>query len=85
MRIIDLHCYPNTDPWIKAQGPYAEALSKYWNRSWTAKAEAEVIEDFKKAKIEALLVAFDIETVAGTPPCSNDYVARMRDNHPGVI
>ena len=25
MRIIDLHCYPNTDPWIKSQGPYVEA------------------------------------------------------------
>ena len=85
MRIIDLHCYPNTDPWIKAQGPYVEALAKYWNRSWTAKAEAEVIEDFKKAKVEPLLVAFDIETVAGTPPCSNEYVAKMRDAHPGVI
>ncbi len=85
MRIIDLHCYPNTDPWIKAQGPYVEALAKYWNRSWTAKTEAEVIEDFRKAKVEPLLVAFDIETVAGTPPCSNDYVAKMRDAHPGVI
>ncbi len=85
MRIIDLHCYPNTEPWIKAQGPYVEALSKYWNRSWTAKSEPEVIADFKNAKVEPLLVAFDIETVAGTAPCSNDYVARMRDNHPGLI
>ena len=71
MRIIDLHCYPNTDPWIKSQGPYVEALAKYWNRSWTGKTEAEVIEEFKQARIEAVLVAFDIETVAGTPPCSN--------------
>jgi uncharacterized protein len=85
LRIIDLHCYPNTEPWIKSQGPYVEALAKYWNRSWAAKTEAEVIAEFEKAGVEAVLVAFDIETVTGTPPCSNDYVAKMRDDHPGVI
>ena len=85
MRIIDLHCYPNTEPWIKSQGPYVEALAEYWNRAWTAKTEPEVIEDFKKAGVEAVLVAFDIETVTATPPCSNEYVARMRDDNPGVI
>ena len=85
MRIIDLHCYSNTEPWIKSQGPYVEALAKYWNRPWTAKSEAEVIEEFKKAKVEPVLVAFDIETVTGTPPCSNEYVAAMRDRNRGVI
>lgn len=85
MRIIDLHCYPNTEPWIRSQGPYVEALARYWNRPWKAKTEQEVIEDFKKAGVEAVLVAFDIETVAGTPPCSNEYVAKMRDRNPGVI
>ncbi|MBI4528199.1 MAG: amidohydrolase [Deltaproteobacteria bacterium] len=85
MRIIDLHCYPNTERLIKSQAAYVEALSKYWNRSWTAKTEAEVMDDFKRAGVEAVLIAFDIETVAGTPPCSNEYVARMRDENRGVI
>ena len=85
MRIVDLHCYPNTEPWIKSQGPYVEALAKYWNRSWTAKTEAEVVAEFKKVGVKAVLVAFDIETVTGTPPCSNDYVAKMRDDNPDVI
>ncbi len=75
MRKIDLHCYPNTDPWIKSQGPYVEALGKYWKRSWTGKSETEVVEEFNKATVEAVLVAFDIESVTGSPPCSNDYVA----------
>lgn len=85
MRIIDLHCYPNTEPWIKSQGPYVEALAKYWNRAWTWKSESEVIEEFKQAGVEAMLVAFDIESVTGAPPCTNEYVAQMRDRHPGVI
>ena len=85
MRIVDLHCYPNTEPWIKSQGPYVEALAKYWNRSWTAKSEPEVIKEFTEAGVEALLVAFDIESVTGAPPCTNEYVARMRHDHPDVI
>ena len=85
MRIVDLHYYPNTEPWIKSQGPYMEALAKYWNRSWTTKTEAEVVAEFKKVGVKTVLVAFDIETVTGTPPCSNDYVAKMRDDNPDVI
>ena len=60
MRRIDLHCYPSTQPWLTAQGPYVDALAKYWNRPWTARSEAEVIEDFAAAGVEAVLVAFDI-------------------------
>ena len=69
MRIIDLHCYPNTEPWIKSQGPYVEALAKYWNRDWTWKEESAVIEEFKQAGVQPLLVAFDIESVTGSPGC----------------
>jgi predicted TIM-barrel fold metal-dependent hydrolase len=85
MRIIDLHCYPNTEPWIRSQGPFVEALGKYWGRSWKAKSEAEVLEEFKTAGVEAVLVAFDIESVTGAPPCSNQYVSRFRDESGGII
>jgi predicted TIM-barrel fold metal-dependent hydrolase len=85
MRRIDLHCYPGTQPWIASQGPFVEALATYWKREWTAKEEAEVIADFQAAQVEAVLVAFDIETVTGSAPCTNDYVAAMRDRHPGTI
>jgi uncharacterized protein len=77
MRIIDLHCYPNTEPWIKCQGPYVEALAKYWNRTWTWKQEDEVVKEFADAGVEACLVALDLETTIGTPPCSNEYVRAM--------
>ena len=81
MRIIDLHCYPNTKEWIACQQPYVDALAKYWKRGWTAKTEDEVIEDFTNAGVEAVLVALDLETTAGTPACSNDFVAAMRKRH----
>ena len=43
VRIIDLHCYPNTTEWIACQQPYIDALAQYWNRPWTAKAEDDVV------------------------------------------
>ena len=55
MRIIDLHCYPNTEPWIRCQGPYVDALAKYWNRTWTWKQEDEVVKEFTDAGVEAVL------------------------------
>ncbi len=85
MRIIDLHCYPNTEPWIRCQGPYVEALAKYWNRAWTWKQEDEVVAEFAAAGVDAVLVALDLESVIGTPPCSNDYVKGMQSRHPGRI
>jgi hypothetical protein len=85
MRIIDLHCYPNTQPWIDCQGPYVRALAEYWDREWKAKEEQEVIDDFTTAGVEAVLVALDLETTIDTPPCSNEYVSGMWKRHPGRV
>lgn len=85
MRIIDLHCYTNTQPWIDCQRPYADALAEYWNREWTAKSEDEVVQDFTDAGVDAVLVALDLETTVATPPCSNEYVAGMWKRHPDRI
>jgi uncharacterized protein len=85
MRRVDLHCYPGTRPWLASQGPFVEALSVYWKREWVAKEEDVVIEEFKAAGVEAVLVAFDIESVTGAPPCTSEYVAGMRDRYPGTI
>lgn len=85
MRIIDLHCYPNTQPWIDCQGPYVDALANYWKRDWRAKTEEEVVKEFASHGIESVLVALDLETIINTPPCSNDYVAGMRDRHESII
>ena len=85
MRRVDLHCYPGTPEWIASQGPFVEALAAYWKRDWVGKHESEVVDDFRAAGVDAVLVAFDIESVTGSPPCTNDYVAAMRDRHPDTI
>ncbi len=85
MRKVDLHCYPGTQAWIDSYGPFAKALGAYWKHDWVAKSEDEVIGEFSAAGIEAVLVAFDIESVTGAPPCTNDYVAAMRDRHEDTV
>jgi predicted TIM-barrel fold metal-dependent hydrolase len=85
VRRIDLHAYPGTQVWIDSQGPFVEALGEYWGRAWAAKTEAEVIQDFTEAGVEVVLVAFDIESAVGAPPCTNDYVAKFRDAYPDQI
>jgi uncharacterized protein len=85
VRIIDVHCYPNTKEWIACQRPYVDALAKYWKREWVAKTEDEVVKDFTDAGVEAILVALDLETTVHTPPCSNDFVSGMQKRHPGRI
>jgi predicted TIM-barrel fold metal-dependent hydrolase len=82
MRRIDLHCYPGTAEWIASQEPFPAALARYWNKPWEPRGEAEVVADLKTHGIEALLVAFDIESVTGAAPCDNAYVAGLRDRHP---
>ena len=85
MRRVDLHAYPGTAEWIASQGPYVEPLGRYWKKEWAARAEEEVVADFRAHGIEAVLVAFDIESATGAPPCTNAYVAGMRDRHPEVF
>lgn len=85
MRRIDLHCYPGTDVWLASQGPYVAALEQYWSKPWVARSEEDVVAGIKAAGIEAVLVAFDIESLTDSPPCSNRYVAELRDRHDGVF
>jgi uncharacterized protein len=85
MRRIDLHCHPSTGEWFAAIAPYAEALRGYWRRPWQPRPEEEVIEELRQAEVEVLMVAFDTETVTGCPPCTNDYVAGLRDRHSDVV
>ncbi len=85
MRRIDLHCYPGTPAWVRSQGPYADALARYWNKPWVGRPEDEVVADIRDAGLEAVLVAFDIESRTGAPAYGNTAVAAMRDRHPDVF
>ena len=85
MRRIDLHCYPGTQEWVDSQGPFAEALAEYWNKPWVGRPEDDVVDEVRGQGLEAVLVAFDIESLTGAKPFSNEAVGAMRDRHPDVF
>ena len=82
MRRVDLDAYPGTAEWIASAGAVRGAAGPEWKKHWTARTEEEVVADFQAHGMEAVLVAFDIESVTGAPPVSSAYVAAMRDRHP---
>src|SRR2546422_10585595 len=84
MRIIDLHCYPGTKEWIACQGPYVEALAKYWNRRWTARDEDQVIKDFTDAGVQAVLGGADLGTTHGPPPRTHEYLKAKGQRAPAL-
>ena len=78
-------CLPGHGGVDRVAGAYVEPLGRYWKKEWTARREEEVVADFRAHGIEAVLVAFDIESVTGAPPCTSAYVAGLRDRHPGDV
>ncbi len=44
-----------------------------------------MVKEFADAGVEAVLVALDLETTTGTPPCTNEYVKGMQSRHPERI
>ena len=77
--IIDLHCYPNTEPLIKSQGPYVEALAKYSNRRLDGKREAEVMEELKKFAVQVCHFEYRKTYTSFRPALTNEYVTGIRN------
>src|ERR1700730_13776640 len=49
---------------------------------WGVRPEEDVVADIRAAGLQAVLVAFDIESLTGAPACGNQSVAAMRDRYP---
>ena len=81
MRIIDVHCHPGTQRWHITMGPYIDALRKYWGQDWPVKTEEEMVDDFKRNKVEPVIVALDVEHEINTVPTDNEYVSILRDKY----
>jgi hypothetical protein len=84
MRIIDLHCYPGTQTWIDAQGPYPAELATLLEARLGGQERGGRGRRIHRAGVEACLVALDLETTVATPPCTNEYVHGMWKRHPSA-
>jgi len=61
--------------------PYMDALRDYWGQSWPVKTEEEMVGDFKRNKVEPVIVALDVEHEINTVPTDNEYVAMLRNKY----
>lgn len=81
MRIIDVHCHPGTQRWHITMGPYIDALRSYWGQNWPVKTEEEMVNDFKRNKVEPVIVALDVEHEINTVPTDNEYVSMLHNKY----
>ncbi len=85
MRAIDVHVHPSTRPWYESLRPYFEALEGYYKTPFRVRTDEEMVEDFRRADVGAMLIAWDAETTTHLPPTTNDYVASLRTRFPDAI
>ena len=69
----------------RPRGPTSRRSGKYWGKEWAGKSEDEVVADVNAAGVEAVLVAFDIESVTGAPPCTQRLRGRAARPAPGDV
>jgi len=85
LKAIDVHAHPSTRPWYESMRPYLEALESYYKSPFHVRTDEEMAEEFLRAGVGAMILAWDAETTTGLPSTTNDYVASIRDRFPGAV
>ncbi len=65
--------------------PYFEALEAYYKTPFRVRSDDEMVGEFRRAGVGAMVLAWDAETATGLPATTNDYVASLRDRYPDVV
>jgi predicted TIM-barrel fold metal-dependent hydrolase len=86
MRAIDFHVHPGTKEYlVDAGGKYLSDALKYFHRHDVMVDVEKMAEDYRRADMMAVLLAWDAETHTGLPPVTNDYVAQVVQKYPDVF
>lgn len=85
MRAIDVHAHPSTSIGLASVSRYNEAFEKMYKVKMTARTEAEMAEDFRKADVKGILLAWDAETATGLPRTPNEYIAGVVKQFPDAF
>src|SRR3989337_268020 len=86
LKAIDVHAHPSTRPWYESMRPHLEALESYHKSPFHVRTDEEMAEEFLRAGVGAMILAWDAEATNGPPSTPNAYVASIRDRFPaGVI
>ena len=65
--------------------PYFEALEAYYKTPFRVRTDEEMAEEFRRAEIGAMIIAWDAESTTKLPATTNDYTASLRDRFPEAI
>jgi len=82
MKAIDVHCHVSTKTGMESVKPFNEAMERYYKIKTPIRTEEEMAQDFVKSGVKGMPVAWDAETNTGLPRTSNDYVAKLVNDHP---
>ncbi|MBI5576165.1 MAG: amidohydrolase [Deltaproteobacteria bacterium] len=85
MKAIDIHAHPSTQPWYDSMRPYFEALEAYYKTPFRVRKDEEMADEFRRADVGAMVIAWDAETSTKLPVTTNDYTASLRDRFPDAI
>lgn len=85
-RAIDVHVHPSTTEYLDgAMGEFTPACEAYFRKPLPRRSVDEMAEEFRRADILAVLLAWNAETHTGLPPVTNDFVASCVRGHPDVF
>lgn len=83
---IDVHVHPSTVEYLDAaMGEYAPACEAYFRTELPRRSVDEMAEEFRRADVLGVLLAWDAETHTGLPPVTNDFVAECVRAHPDTF
>ncbi len=85
-RAIDVHVHPATTEYLDgAMGEFTAACEAYFRKPLPRRSVDEMADEFRRADILAVLLAWNAETHTGFPPVTNDFVASCVREHPDVF
>ena len=86
MKAIDVHSHISTEKGsIKYSDEVRVGMEAYYRFKTAYKTEDEMAEDFRKADVKGLIIAWDSGHNMGTEPVTNDYVAKLCDTYPDAF
>ena len=82
---IDIHVHPQTEEFLKAMGPRAQQMAKYFGRERKPVSFAELADQYRERRMMAVLQNTTDVTTSGIAPVSNDAIAQAIADHPDVF
>ena len=87
MKAIDVHAH--VTPLFGYERTFGEeiteALKTYYRVKDDIKTEEEMVNDFKRLDIQAIIIAWDAESNLATPKIDNDFVADFAKRYPDTF